>query len=166
VKVYRIRMILRQKRTRTILLGTAGPLLLSCFAATAQAQDTSDSQACPGSTVDSQGADVARRARALLAELQTAVNEGDKTKGASTISYPLMVIHGSRKASIKTKAEFLSKYDTIFDQNIRRAIAQQSAKCLFGNYQGNMIGNGEVWFSEQQHGAMKIITVNPTAGAQ
>jgi hypothetical protein len=76
---------LRQKRTRTILLGTAGPLLLSCFAATAQAQDTSDSQACQGSTVDSQGADVARRARAFLAELQTAVNGGDKTKVASTI---------------------------------------------------------------------------------
>ena len=76
----------------------AGPLLLSCFAATAQAQATSDTLACQGSTVDSQGADGARRARAFLAELQTAVNEGDKAKIASMISYPLMVIHGSRRA--------------------------------------------------------------------
>jgi hypothetical protein len=49
---------------------------------------------------------------------------------------------------------------------VRQAIGQQSAKCLFGNYQGAMIGNGEVWFSQQQRGGMKIITVNPTAGPQ
>jgi len=130
-----------------------------------QAQTAAETQPCPGSTVDLQGADVARKSRAFLAELQTAVKNGDRDKIASMISYPLLVIHGSRKARITSQAQFLSHYDTIFDAHVRQTIAQQSARCLFGNYQGAMIGNGEVWFSEQQNGSMKIITVNPAAGS-
>jgi hypothetical protein len=42
--------------------------------------------------------------------------------------------------------------------------ANQSAEWRFGDYRGAMIGDGEVWFSEQQCGGMKVITVNPTAG--
>jgi hypothetical protein len=79
------------------------------------------------------------------------------------ISFPLLVIHGERRTSIRSKTQFLRQYDTIFDANVRQAIARQSARCLFGNYQGTMIGNGEVWFSQQANGAMKIITVNPGA---
>lgn len=130
------------------------------------AQNAADPQACPGSTVDNQGADIAEKSRAFLAALQTAVHDGDKTRVASMISYPLMVIHGNRRTRIKTNAQLLGKYDTIFDAPVQKAIAQQSAKCLFGNYQGAMIGNGEVWFSQQQDGSMKIITVNPTASNQ
>lgn len=144
----------------------AGLLFVAGSLFPVQAQNASDPQACPGSTIDNQGADVAKMSRAFLAELQTAVHDGDKTKVASVISYPLMVIHGSRRTRIKTKTEFLAKYDTIFDANVQKAIAQQSAKCLFGNYQGAMIGNGEVWFSQQQDGSMKIITVNSTASSQ
>ncbi len=144
----------------------AGILLLAGSLLPAQAQNASDTQACPGSTVDNQGADIAKMSRAFLAELQTAVHEGDKTKVASMISYPLMVIHGSRRTRIKTKSEFLARYDTIFDAHVQKAIAQQSAQCLFGNYQGAMIGDGELWFAQQPDGAMKIITVNPTAGSQ
>ena len=132
----------------------------------AQTQKPSDSPACPGTTVDNQGANVAKLSRAFLAQLQTAVHEGDKTKVASMASYPLLVIHGGRKTRIKTKAEFLAKYDTIFDAHVQKAIAQQSARCLFGNYQGAMIGDGELWFAQQQDGVMKIITVNSSAGSQ
>jgi len=101
-----------------------------------------------------------------LTALQIAVANGDTTKVASMISYPLLVIHGASRTKIKSKAELLTKYDAIFDERIRQVIARQSPRCLFGNYQGVMIGKGEVWFSEQQHGSMKIITIDPTAGAQ
>jgi hypothetical protein len=79
---------------------------------------------------------------------------------------PLTAIHGSLRQRIKTEEQFLGKYDTIFDPHVQKVIAQQPAKCLFGNYQGTMIGSGEVWFSPQQDGSMKIITVNPAASAQ
>ena len=130
------------------------------------AQTTPDSQTCEGSTVDLQGADFAQKSRAFLVQLQSLVKAEDKPRVAAMISYPLLVIHGSRKARIKTKAEVLNQYGAIFDAHVRQAIAQQSAKCLFGNYQGVMVGAGEVWFGEQQNGAMKIITVNLTAGSR
>jgi hypothetical protein len=140
--------------------------LLFYFALPLHSQNTTDSQTCQGSTVDDQGAEVAQKSRAFLATLQAAAAKNDKSAVASMISYPVMVIHGARRTRIKTKAEFLAKYDTIFNSHVLQSIAQQSAKCLFGNYQGAMIGTGEVWFSEQQNGTMKIITVNPTAGSQ
>jgi hypothetical protein len=33
-------------------------------------------------------------------------------------------------------------------------------ECLFANWQGVMIGDGEVWFEEQQNGSVKIKTLN------
>ncbi|MFZ0313817.1 MAG: hypothetical protein WAL85_14005 [Candidatus Korobacteraceae bacterium] len=131
-----------------------------------RAQTIPDSPACSGSTVDLQGADFAQKSRAFLAELQNAVKAEDKAKVAAMISYPLLVIHGEHKIRVKSQAEFLKQYTAIFDAHVRQAIAQQSAKCLFGNYQGAMIGDGEVWFREQQpNGTMKIVTVNSSAGS-
>jgi hypothetical protein len=152
-------------QTRLWSLILAALFLLAGTLSPAQAQTAASSQPCPGSTVDLQGADVARRSRAFLSALQTAVSDGDKAKVAAMVSYPLLAIRGNRKTRIKNKAEFLSQYDAIFDAHVRQAIAQQSARCLFGNYQGAMIGDGEVWFSEQPNGTMKIITVNLAAGS-
>lgn len=143
-----------------------GLLLLVWPALPVRAQTTPDSEACKGSTVDLQGAEFAQKSRAFLFELQNAVKAEDKAKVAAMISYPVLVIHGDRKTRIKTQAEFLGQYEAIFDAHVRQAIAQQSAKCLFGNYQGAMIGDGEVWFREQQNGTMKIVTLNSTAASE
>jgi len=151
---------------RILGIHLVGLLLLVWTALPVRAQTTPGSEVCKGSTVDLQGADFAQKSRTFLVQLQNAVKAGDQAKVAAMISYPLLVIHGTRKTHIKTKAEFLRQYDTIFDAHVRQAIAQQSAKCLFGNYQGAMVGDGEVWFREQANGAMKIITVNSTAGSQ
>jgi len=144
----------------------AGLLLLIWTALPMGAQTTPDSGACKGSTVDLQGADFAQKSRTFLSELQSAVKAEDKAKVAAMISYPLLVIRGDRKTHVKTKAEFLNQYAVIFDAHVRQAIAQQSSNCLFGNYQGAMIGDGEVWFREQQNGTMKIVTVNSPADSQ
>ena len=146
----------------------AGLAALLLLAATAilQAQTAPTKQDCQGSTVDLQGEDVARKSRTFLAELQAAVDKGDKARIAGMISYPLLVIHGSSKTRVRTEAQFLSRYDSIFDAHVRQVIAQQSAKCLFGNYQGTMIGDGAVWYREQESGGMKVVTVNTSAGSQ
>lgn len=136
-----------------------GALLLSTCAPMLCAQTAPAKQGCAGSTVDDLGnEDIARKSRAFLAELQAAVSKGDKAKAAAMISYPLLVTHDSAKTRIRTKAQFLTQYDSIFDAHVRQAIVQQSAKCLFGNWQGTMIGDGEVWYQD------KIVTVNVTAG--
>ena len=130
----------------------------------AAAQTSSDT--CKGSTVDLQGEDIAQKSRAFLSELQAAVGKGEKANVAAMISYPLLVIHGNAKTRIRSEQQFLSRYDSIFDAHVRQAIADQSAKCLFGNYQGTMIGDGEVWYREQNDGTMKMITVNTTPAKQ
>lgn len=151
---------------RSRIAGLVGVLLLIVHAPALHAQATPPKRDCQGSTVDSQGEDVARKSRAFLAELQAAVHKGDKAKVAGLISYPLLVIHGSNKTRVRTQAQFLNRYDSIFDAHVRQAIAQQSAECLFGNYQGTMIGDGEIWYREQESGAMKIITVNTSTSVQ
>ena len=119
---------------------------------------------CQGSTVDDLGdAKTATAARAFLADLQAAVKSNDKDKIAGMISYPLNFIHDGKRARIRDKQTFLTRYDSIFSERIREAILKQSSHCLFGNYQGEMIGNGEVWFSEIQDGTVKVITVNAPA---
>lgn len=119
---------------------------------------------CEGSTVDIQGPKTAKAARAFLADLQAAVKASDKDKIAGMVSYPLNFIHDGKRVRIRSKQSFLAHYDTIFDERVRSTILKQSSHCLFGNYQGEMIGNGEVWFSEMGDGSVKIITVNPSAG--
>jgi len=159
------KMTVRYKRISTAA-GLAALFVLSlAIALPASAQSSPDTQACQGSTVDLLGADVAKKSRAFLADLQQAVSSGNRSKVAAMVSYPLLVIHGGRRTHVKTKAAFLSSYGTIFDEHVRKAVAQQTSKCLFGNYQGAMIGNGELWFSEQANGTMKIISVNPSAGS-
>jgi len=119
---------------------------------------------CDGSTVDTQGPETAKAARAFLADLQSAVKANDKEKIAGMISYPMNFIHDGKRGRIRDKATFLARYDSIFDEHIREAILKQSSHCLFGNANGEMIGSGEVWFSEMGDGSVKIITVNSSAG--
>lgn len=141
-------------------------LTLTCGLASLQplrAQAPADEK-CDGSTVDIQGEKTAKAARAFLADLQAAVKANDKDKIAGMISYPMNFIHGGRRARIRDKQTFLARYDTIFNEHVRSMILKQSSHCLFGNYQGEMIGNGEVWFSEMGDGSVKIITVNGSTG--
>jgi len=156
--------MMKALRCRLRIIALAGMLLVFANAVELHAQTAPAKQVCQGSTVDDQGEDVARKSRAFLAELQAAVSKDDKAGVAGMISYPLLVIHGSSKKRVRTQTQFLSRYDSIFDAHVRQAITEQSPKCLFGNYQGTMIGNGEVWYREQEGGAMKIITVNTSTG--
>lgn len=77
-----------------------------------------------------------------------AVGEGDKHKVAGMVRYPLLVNRGKRHELIKTSARLMAEYDRVFTAPVRQAIERQSAECLFANWQGVMIGNGEVWFEE------------------
>lgn len=146
--------------------GLLAAMVLIVWLIPSQSQTAPGSPACQGSTIDLQGEEVAEKSRAFLAKLQSAVSKDDKAEVASMVSYPLLVIHANKKAHIRTEAQFVSRYESIFDEHVRSAIAKQSSQCLFGNYQGTMIGGGEIWYREQPNGKMKVVTVNPTAGRQ
>ena len=130
---------------------------------TAPAPSTVD-EACKGSTVDTQGPKTATAARAFLAELQAAIKANDKHKIAGMVSFPMNFVTGGKRTRIRDKQTFLARYDTIFTEHVRTTILEQSSHCLFGNANGEMVGHGELWFTELGDGSVKIITVNTSSG--
>ena len=48
---------------------------------------------------------------------------------------------------MKDAARFVAGYDKIMTDKVKKAIGRQTYAGLFANWQGVMIGDGEVWFS-------------------
>jgi len=115
---------------------------------------------CQNSTVDVFGPDEARKAREFLSELKAAVKQDDRQKIASMISYPLQVFGKTQKRSIQSRDEFLRGYEDVFSSNVKAALDRQTPNCLFGNWQGVMVGNGEFWYREITGKGYQIVTIN------
>ena len=115
---------------------------------------------CGNSTVADFSPSLEPRANAFLASLKAAVKAQDKHKVAGMVHYPLLVNIPKRHRQIKTTAQFVAEYDRLFTTSMRKTIEEQTPARLFANWQGIMIGNGEVWFEEQSNGGMKIKTLN------
>jgi hypothetical protein len=124
-------------------------------------QQTDRASKCDGSTVEDFSASLAPKARSFLAGLKAAVQVANKEKVAAMVQYPLRVNLTKGNRTVRTAAEFVKDYDSLFTPAVRKAIETQVPECLFANYQGVMIGRGEVWFQEQQDGALRIKALNP-----
>jgi hypothetical protein len=119
---------------------------------------------CPNSTVeDAWGPEVAARAKTFLSTLQKVVESNDSAGFARLVHYPVRVIDAGRVSKITTRSALARKFPALMTANVREAILKQSQECLFGNDQGVMIGNGQVWFQPEPSGKMKIITINLTS---
>jgi len=60
------------------------------------------------------------------------------------VSYPLGT---TTSGTVKNMIECRDRYARIFNQKVVDAIDRQRFETLFANYQGVMIGRGEVWIS-------------------
>ena len=145
----------------------AGFLLAACFMTVflapvlAQSKDAGAASECGGDTVDKLGPEKAKLARAFLSELKSAVEQDQRSKVASMIRFPLRVVTPKKRLAIKDREEFLYNYDHILTAKVKAMIGDEmSSKCLFANWQGYMVGDGEVWFTEMTSGTLKIITFN------
>jgi hypothetical protein len=77
----------------------------------------------------------AAKFRAFYANFLTAVSSGDKEKVAGMIAFPVadmdwVVDGGRRYVSIKTKAEFLQKYDTYLARSTRLHLLKARTEAL------------------------------------
>jgi hypothetical protein len=115
---------------------------------------------CGGSSVEDFSPSLGPKARAFLAGLTTAVRAGDKQKISTMVQYPLNVNVGKGHRLVRSSSEFVQDYDRLFTAVVVKAIEKQVPECLFANWQGVMIGHGEIWFEEQKNGSMKIKTLN------
>ncbi|MCT4508092.1 MAG: hypothetical protein N4A48_04910 [Tepidibacter sp.] len=97
----------------------------------------------------------------IFNEIKKFVSEDNKEKVSEYIIYPLRVNHDKCSTEIKTADEFIKNYDSIFTEEVKKALLNQEVKDTFVNYQGVMVGYGEIWFgSSQDSSKYGIIAIN------
>ncbi len=83
----------------------------------------------------------------FLKTLQKAMAADDKAAVAALVDYPFQARINGKAVKLKDTAHFIADYDKIVTPKIKHAVAGQSYATLFANWQGVMVGDGEVWFS-------------------
>ncbi|MEM0950463.1 MAG: lysozyme inhibitor LprI family protein [Pseudomonadota bacterium] len=106
--------------------------------------------------------------RAFLDTLKKISATDDRARFASLVSYPFHLYDaGKVTATYQDATAFLKDYDRIMTKPVRDAIAEAHYADLFVNYQGAMLGNGQVWFygfgeeDEDSGNDILIVAINP-----
>ncbi|MET3579058.1 cyclopropane fatty-acyl-phospholipid synthase-like methyltransferase [Mesorhizobium robiniae] len=98
---------------------------------------------------------------AFFETLKKAVAGNDKGAVASMVEYPFKARINGKAVTIRDAAHFAADYDKVFTAKVKGAVSNQTYPKLFANWQGVMIGDGEVWFSGiGDNNTVKIIAVN------
>jgi len=121
---------------------------------------------CPearGAPVFSVAGTSEEQARAFLVALQKAVASDDRRKVASMIRYPLVAPAGRRNLLFRTPASLAASYQLIFTAALKKTIAEARTECLFANWKGVMIHDGEIWMGARSNGDLQIIAINSPA---
>ena len=94
---------------------------------------------------DSQRPDYPRAVQ-FFHHLRSTLNKDDREEMSRLIEYPLLVqLHG-KKTRIRSRAEFLTHYDQIFDRGVRCEITAASDNDIWGNSHGFTVKDGALWF--------------------
>jgi hypothetical protein len=80
----------------------------------------------------------------------------DKHALANLIDFPLRAL-----PTVTTPAEFLRRYDQIFDQSLVAAIARADPNEIFCRNGAFTLGDGEIWAAPDEHGHYHVTTINP-----
>jgi hypothetical protein len=104
----------------------------------------------------------------FLSRLQAAVRSGNKGAVVRLVDLPLRVNLAEGARTYRDRRSIERDFDRIFTSRVRQAILDQRADRLFTNYQGAMIGDGEVWFDQtcpnascSPAGPVRIRSINP-----
>ncbi|MFF2907915.1 hypothetical protein [Paenibacillus sp. NPDC057934] len=92
-------------------------------------------------------------------KLQKDVAANNKAAVADSISYPLRVNTKGKSMQIKTKKEFIAKYNDILTAKVKKKFLAQKEDKLFVNWQGVMVGDGELWIGQVDK-KISVIAVN------
>jgi cyclopropane fatty-acyl-phospholipid synthase-like methyltransferase len=94
-------------------------------------------------------------------KLKEAVAGDDKKAVASLVDYPFRARINGKAVTIKDANHFVADYNKIVTGKVKQAVTEQRYETLFANWQGVMIGDGEVWFSGiGDNDTVKIIAIN------
>jgi|HigsolmetaAR201D_1030396.scaffolds.fasta_scaffold00149_24 hypothetical protein len=94
-------------------------------------------------------------------KLQKAVQADDRQAVASMVEYPFAAHVNGKAVKIRDAKHFVDDYTKIITPKVKEAILGQRYADLFANWQGVMIGDGEVWFSGiDDKNTVRIIAIN------
>ncbi|MGB7251182.1 MAG: hypothetical protein WBC73_19770 [Phormidesmis sp.] len=96
----------------------------------------------------------------FVAQIRAAGVAGDRNTIVNLVHYPFTTYAaGEPLNTYRTPDELLADFDQVVTAPVITAMANADYGSLFVNYQGAMIGDGEVWFSQFDDG-IKIKAIN------
>jgi len=100
-------------------------------------------------------------------ELKTAILSNDRNSLARFVIYPLRTVTlNGKRVSIKSRAEFVARYDELIDDRFRESISRDGFFC---NSYGIAVANGLLWLSydnqgtSKEEGPLKIASINSSS---
>jgi hypothetical protein len=108
------------------------------------------------------GVDDALAAENFFRDFQKAVKASDKRRVSAMIDYPISVIINGHQVQFENARQLRRSYDLVFNATFRKAIMKQDPSRLRANWRGLIVGDGEVWFTQDvDTNIFKIIAINP-----
>ena len=77
------------------------------------------------------------------------------------VRFPIDIMIAGNRTHLKNRSELLKYYDVAFDPKVKGFIGTQKFEDLFCNWQGVMIGRGEIWVDDVgKPPTLKITAIN------
>jgi hypothetical protein len=104
----------------------------------------------------------------FLEVIQKSVRKNDVFALSKIVRYPITLkTPQGKNIKVLNPKEFVANYPRVISANWNKAVLRQTYEKLFENWQGIMIGRGEIWFSgicidnACVKRELKIIAINP-----
>lgn len=137
-------------------------LLLSSTSARAQGVSAEVSPPCGAGTLETESPETTKSLSVFLETLKSALSSKDKQKLADMSAYPLHVATATRKFTIRSREEFMQKYEQIFPKRLVEFLEALQPPCIGRmGAQGFTVGHGEIWFDRYPDGTVRFFSINP-----
>jgi hypothetical protein len=105
--------------------------------------------------------------RDFFREIRNAVLAQDIDRFANAVAYPIVLRSGRHEIIVRNKKALKKNAKLVFNEHLKPVVKSQSPDTLFKNWQGVMIGDGQIWFSKviedgQKQGSsvFRIVAIN------
>jgi hypothetical protein len=102
----------------------------------------------PQSKADLHEFSISASDKTFFEQIRTAVLADDVEWFSEAVHYPIVLRPSNGEIKINNKKDFKKHATLVFTTLLKSTLQNQSPDSLFKNWQGVMIGNGEIWFSK------------------
>lgn len=100
----------------------------------------------------------------FMKQVKSAILKGDKNWVAAHLHYPIRVsLNGQEDITLKNKEQLIVNFEAVFYPEFKEQIKGFCSCNLFVNYQGAMLGNGQIWINQTPKSTMEKHSYRITA---